>query len=119
MSGAGSRITLEWPTTTGYRSVGRLVVGGIAARSDIPVDRVDELGLALDTLVASVEGGVCALEIQVAPDRLDLSVGEFASDPLADDAVQRVLSALVDEARSVAAGSGHRVLLATRIPPTA
>ena len=112
-----TRITLEWPTTEGFLSVGRLVVGGVAARADIPVDRVDELGIALDTLAASVDAGACSLEIDVAPDRLTLSVGAFASDPLADDAVRRVVAGLVDEAVSVATGApGHRVVLTTRIP---
>jgi hypothetical protein len=116
---SATRITLEWPTSDGFLSIGRLVVGGVAARADIPVDRVDELGLALDTLATSADPGACSLEIDVARDRLTLSVGDFTSDPLADEGVRRVVAGLVDDVVSVASAPGHRVVLTTRIPRSA
>ena len=45
------RATVEFPSTAGYRSVGRLVLGGVAARFELPIDRVDDLLLAVDSLL--------------------------------------------------------------------
>ena len=39
-------VLVEFPATEGYRSVGRLVLGGLASRFELPVDRVEDLLLA-------------------------------------------------------------------------
>ena len=57
-------ITLEWPTDPAFRAVGRLVLGGVAARTDLPVDRIDELGLAIDALA----------RVPTTDDRLQLEI---------------------------------------------
>ena len=45
------RVVVEFPATAGYRGVGRLVLGGLSSRFDLPVDRVDDLLLALESLI--------------------------------------------------------------------
>lgn len=108
-----SRITLDWPARPEFQAVGRLVLSGVAARIDLPVDRVEELGLALDTLArGAVVGDELSLEIDIARGALSASVGVFADDPLADAAVARVVAGLVDTAAAVAGTGGYRVVLA-------
>lgn len=109
----GSRIALEWPHDPAYRAVGRLVLSGVAARIDLPLDRVDELGLALDTLAgADVTDDRLVLEVDVAPGRLSVAIGTFAADPLADPATRRVVVGLAGEAASVPTDDGgFRVVL--------
>lgn len=112
MSIAPSRITLDWPDGTEYRAVGRLVLGGVAARADLPVDRVEELGLVLDTLARSPStNGRLSLDIDVVAGALSFRFGTFERDPLEDPAVRRVVSALVDSCGSAASDGGHLVVL--------
>lgn len=106
------QISLDWPADPSYQAVGRLVLGGIAARIDLPVDRIDELGLVLDTLArALVSDDVLQLHVDVSSERLLIAVGEFLADPLVDFAVRRVIAPLVDDTASIIAPGGHRVLL--------
>lgn len=109
---AASRITLDWPDDPAYRPVGRLVLGGVAARLDVPVDRVDELGLVLDSLArAPVTNGRLQLEIDVEDGRLVAAVGTFTADPLAEPAIRRVVAPLVDKVESAVAADGFRTVL--------
>ena len=115
-SDATPPVTLDWPHDPRYRSVGRLVLGGVAARLDMPVDRIDELGMALDSLArAPVTGDRLELEIEVAPKALRATIGRFVDDPLSDPAIRRVVARLADEVASTATAGGHRVVLAVAV----
>jgi hypothetical protein len=92
------RIVVEFPATGGYRSVGRLVLGGLVSRFELPVDRVEDLLLAVESLLARpLAGDTVTLEATAAPDGLRLRVRPFACSPLADPGVSRVVSRLVDD----------------------
>jgi len=92
------RIVVEFPAGDGYRSVGRLVLGGLVSRFELPVDRVEDLLLAVESLLQQrLAGDAVRLEATAAPDGLRLRVGPFAGSPLADPGVSRVLTRLVDE----------------------
>lgn len=107
-----TQITLEWPHDPRFRSVGRLVLGGVAARLDVPVDRVEELGLVLDSLSrAPVAHERLHLEVDIVSERLSLTVGPFAADPVADPAIRRVVAPLVDAVDSRATSEGHHAVL--------
>jgi hypothetical protein len=94
------RITVEFPAAEGYRSVGRLVLGGLVSRFELPVDRVEDLLLAIESLlVRKVDGDTVTLEACAAADGLELRLGPFAGSQLADPAIARVLTRLVDEVR--------------------
>jgi hypothetical protein len=96
--------------------VGRLVLSGVASRIDLPVDRVDELGLALDTLAAwDARDGVLRLSIDVSAGGLRLTLGTFLSDPLGGGATRRVVSSLAGEVNALAAPGGHDVVV--HVPP--
>ena len=86
------------------------MLGGVAARTDLPIDRVEELGLAIDTISrAPVAGDRLYLDIAVGEEAITASVGTFAEDPLQDPGVRRVVDALVDTAESTSGSEGHRV----------
>jgi hypothetical protein len=91
-------IVVEFPATGGYRTVGRLVIGGLVSRFDLPLDRVEDLLLALESLlVQELAGDRVTLEATAAADGLQLKLGPFARSQLADPSVARVLTRLVDE----------------------
>jgi hypothetical protein len=77
--------------------VGRLVLGGVAARLDRRERRVGDARLHLEVVVLS--------------GRLCLTVGPFAADPLADSAIRRVVAPLVDEVDSRVTSEGHHAVL--------
>ena len=92
---AGSAV--ESPATDGYRGVGRLVLGGLLSRFELPVDRVEDLLLAVESLLVQERRGERLHgRGDGGPDGLHVRVGPFAGSPLADPAVSRVVTRLVD-----------------------
>jgi hypothetical protein len=92
------RVVVEFPAIAGYRGVGRLVLGGLSARFDLPVDRVDDLLLAMESLIMQeLAADAVTMEATAAPEGLRARVGPFRSSQVDDAAVARVLSQLVDE----------------------
>jgi hypothetical protein len=91
------RTTIEFPASEGYRSVGRLVLGGIASRFELPIDRVDDLLLAVDSLLMQETAAeTVKLEAEATPSGLLVRMGPFPAGRLDDPAVERVLTRLVD-----------------------
>jgi hypothetical protein len=91
------RTTVEFPATAGFRSVGRLVLGGIAARFEMPLDRVDDLLLAVDSLLMQdAVGDTVRLEAEATPSGLLVRLGSFQPGQLGDAGLRRVLSPLVE-----------------------
>ena len=98
-------VTITIPRDPRYVEVVGLVVGGIAARFELGIDRVDDLRLAFET--AAFDGAASdPLEIEIRGDAgLELRAGPLApsvrhrlateTGPLA---LGNVLAALVDEA---------------------
>jgi len=77
----------------------------------VPVDRVEELGFALESLSRHVTDPRIALEVTVDVERLAVSIGPFGQDPLADDGVGRVVRGLVDEVSATERDGDHWVTL--------
>jgi hypothetical protein len=91
-------VVVEFPATDGYRSVGRLVLGGLLSRFELPVDRVEDLLLAVESLlVQDLAEETVTIEATVATEGLRLRVGPFVRSQLADPSVARVVTRLVDE----------------------
>ena len=100
-------VLVEFPATEGYRGVGRLVLGGLASRFELPVDRVEDLLLAVESLLAQgVEGETVILTVDAGEDALRVRVGPLADGVVSDPAVARVLRPLVDEATDVTPEDG-------------
>lgn len=109
---SADRITVEFPAGEGYRSVGRLVLGGLASRFELPIDRVEDLLLAAESLfLHTLAGATVQLEVEAAPTGLLVRMGPFASPRLDDPAAVRVLTPLVDQIGEQARDSGSFVEL--------
>jgi hypothetical protein len=109
----GEQISLTIPTATRFRGVATLVLGGIGSRLDLPYERVDDLQLAvLSVLEASGDERV-TVEVDAEADGLLVSVGPLAEGSGADGALARVLDPLVDSFES--AQRDGRVWLTLRL----
>ncbi len=80
------RVNLEVPATGASLSPIRMVIGGVGARFDLSLDDLEDLYLAVEELLR-VAGELAPaatyeLSIEVAPDRLALTVGPFRSPEL-------------------------------------
>jgi len=114
-AGAGDTITVEFPVREGYRSVGRLVIGGLASRFELPVDRVDDLLLAVESLLlGGIAGETVELRVDARPDELRVRVGPLDGPGLSDPAVARVLTPLVDWASHVDGGAYAQLVTTAR-----
>ncbi|HEU0304225.1 MAG TPA: hypothetical protein VFR32_06565 [Gaiellaceae bacterium] len=106
------RVLVEFPATPGYRGVGRLVLGGLSSRFDLPVDRVEDFLLALESLITQeLASEAVTMEAFALPGGLSARIGPFASSQVSDDGVARVLRPLVDEVAEEQAEDGYWVEL--------
>lgn len=98
-------IALQVPSDVRYLGVVRLVLGGLATRIECPVDQLDDLQLATETVVglatARRDSEPVTIEIDVGDGGVAVSVGSV--DPAALDSIVRpgldlahVLRPLVD-----------------------
>jgi hypothetical protein len=111
-SSGDDRVVVEFPATAGYRGVGRLVLGGLSTRLELPLDRVEELLLALESLITQeLAADTVTMEAFAATSGLRARVGPFASSQIADESVLRVLKPLVDDVSEQKAPGGFWVEL--------
>ena len=94
------RITLTVPADRGLRSVATLVLGGLGSRLDLPYERMDDLQLAVLSLMDAVEGEDAEIEIEAGDGMLAVTVGPLDPESAADAGLARVLGALVEETAS-------------------
>jgi hypothetical protein len=98
------RITLVLPAEEEYQQVANLVVGGLAVRLDLTFEHLEDLMVALDTLLGRIGGSEnVSVSVTVEDGRLRASVGPFASgvldEPDGDDGalgLRRVLETVCD-----------------------
>jgi anti-sigma regulatory factor (Ser/Thr protein kinase) len=129
MTGADT-VTLGFPRDARYLSVARLVVGGIAAPLDMPYDALDDLQLAISSLLdndaLAAEGEAMTLRLDVGDGWLRATLSSFdgsgmdtlLADRDSDDFdLRRLLETVVDEIE-VDSASGS-VTLTKRVKATA
>jgi len=104
-----SAITLKIPHQRPYHGVARLVVGGLAARLDLSYEHLEDLQLALASILEHdryMLKGEVTVELDVGEDMLTMLVGPLKGDELRVDlederedtiALGRLLRTLVDE----------------------
>jgi serine/threonine-protein kinase RsbW len=102
--------TISVPARTGYVHLLRVVIAGVAAGLDFPIDEIDDLRLAVDEATAHLlRAGAASRRVTVrltpAPDRLDVTVwgdqldGEWPGEADARSMSWYVLSSLADDAQ--------------------
>jgi hypothetical protein len=90
------RIVLTVPAGARFRSVATLVLGGIGGRADLPYERMDDLQLAVLSILDSTDGDAVTLEVESDDDGLAVAVGPVRDGSNNDDGLRLVLSRLVD-----------------------
>jgi hypothetical protein len=108
--------TILFTAPAGLRGAGvvALVLGGLGSRLDLPVDRIDELALAVATVGPSIEGDTLDLEADVLPDRLVLRIGPLEGGTESDPSLRRVVDALVDGVVGIRRGDAEWLELEIR-----
>jgi len=89
-------IVLTLPVETRFRSVATLVLGGIGTRFDLPYERVDDLQLAVLSVLEAGGDGRVTLEVEGESGGLAVAIGPLVAGTGSDQALTRVLDPLVD-----------------------
>lgn len=91
------RITLTIPADGRFRAVSTLVLGGIGSRLDLPYERMDDLQLAVLSLLDAVQGDEATVDVDAGDGSLTITVGPLRPGASEDAGLERVVSRLVDE----------------------
>jgi anti-sigma regulatory factor (Ser/Thr protein kinase) len=89
-------ISLTLPTAAHFRGVATLVLGGVGSRLDLPYERVDDLQLAVLSVLEASSDDRVTVEVAADDDSVLVSVGPLADGSRSDGALARVLDPLVD-----------------------
>jgi hypothetical protein len=123
-------ITLCIPHAKPYHGVARLVVGGLAARLNLSYEHLEDLQLALESVLERdgyVAGKEVTVRLHVEPDLVAMTIGPLDPDelradlerPSSDDiSLSRLLSTLVEEVVLEEVEGEHRLRLEKRVPMT-
>jgi len=118
------RIVLTIPRDEGFESVAQLVLAGVAARLNFTYEVVDDLGIALETVLERRgDGGELTVELDVTADTVKAAIGPLRRDGLQaelegpDDRVglRRVLETVVDNFSAVEREGGEWIELEKRV----
>jgi anti-sigma regulatory factor (Ser/Thr protein kinase) len=123
-SEALQRITLTVPGERRYIAIVRLFVGGLAARLSLSYEMMDDLQLAIESVLrTSSPRGEITLEASIEDGAVSILVGPLDPDPLSAAELQpdtleleRLLSALVAGAESTSRDDGCWLRLDVRVP---
>jgi hypothetical protein len=94
-------ISLTIPAERRYLGVVNLVLGGLGSRLDLSFERVDDLQLAVDSVLAQGDpssAGTLTVEVDVEEARLVVRVGPLVDGGASDDGLKRILATLVSSA---------------------
>ena len=93
-------ILLTIPASTAYRGVPSLVLGGVGSRLDLPFERMDDLQLAVLSMLDASVGEETSVEIVADDGRLGVSVGPLRPDAGSDKGLDLVLRRLTDDVQA-------------------
>ena len=120
-------ITLQIPPAKQFHGVARLVVGGLAARLDLSYEHLEDLQLALATVLENgyAAGADVTVQLAVNPGSVAMAIGPLAPDRLRADLeegagdgipLHRLLSTLVDVVEHEPGEGGEWLRLEKRAP---
>jgi hypothetical protein len=125
-SDSAEKVTLTLPGERRFIGIARMFVGGLAARLDLGYETMDDLQLALESVLQKAElGETVTLEASVdGGEAVSILVGPLVRDPLKavdgnrPDAIEleRLLAALVVGSQTVDRDGGCWLRLDVRIP---
>ncbi|MDQ3122840.1 MAG: hypothetical protein M3Q59_09945 [Actinomycetota bacterium] len=95
------RISLTIPARAQYTGVATLVLGGIGSRLDLPYERMDDLQLAVLSVLESGAEQEITVEVEAVAGQLRVSLGPLAEGSGSSQGLGRVLDPLVDSFESV------------------
>jgi hypothetical protein len=111
------QITLTIPTDSRFRGVATLVLGGVGSRLNLAYERVDDLQLAVLSVLEASDGDRVTVEVEAEPESVLVAVGPLDERRAADGGLSRVLDPLVDSVERSERDEG--VWLTLRIERTA
>jgi hypothetical protein len=89
-------ILLTFPSRAPYRGIPTLVLSGVGSRLELPFERMDDLQLAVLSMLDASAGVEASVEIQAQSDRVAVSVGPLRADAGDDRGLALVLERLTD-----------------------
>ncbi len=123
-------ITLSIPHEKPFHGVARLVVGGLAARLDLSYEHLEDLQLALASVLERdgyISGGEVTVRLDVGPGSIGMLIGPLDPNELRADleregeegvSLSRLLDTLVDEMDLEEGEGGHWLRLDKKVPMT-
>jgi hypothetical protein len=90
------RIVLTIPGSPGLRGVASLVLGGIGSRIDLPYEKVDELQLAVLSVLGACDLEAATIDVEIRDADVLVSVGPLPDGTAAAPGLETVLERLVD-----------------------
>jgi len=122
--GSNGRVAITLPGERRAIGIVRLFVGGLAARLDLGYETMDDLQLAVESVLLGAElGPEITVAAHVDGDAVSLSIGPFPSDPLATGTDEtgeldlgHLLAALVARAETTTEDGACWLRLDVRIP---
>jgi hypothetical protein len=119
-------IELRIPTQRPFHGVARLVVGGLAARHDLSYEALEDLQLALVTVLEGENYPAkdeVAVELRVSDDSIEMVIGPLNGDRVRRDldssgeelGLGRLLATLVEDAEVEAREDGDWLRLVKRV----
>jgi hypothetical protein len=118
------RIAITLPGERRAIGIVRLFVGGLAARLDLGYETMDDLQLAVESVLLGAQlGPRITVATHIDGDAVSLSMGPFPSDPLTAETdatrelgLQHLLAALVHRAETTTEDGACWLRLDVRIP---
>lgn len=89
-------ILLTFPSRQTFRGVPSLVLGGVGSRLDLPYERMDDLQLAVLSMLDASAADEATVEIRADEERVAVSVGPLRAEVDGDAGLALVLDRLTD-----------------------
>jgi hypothetical protein len=89
-------IVLTIPTSPAFRGVASLVLGGVGSRLALPFERMDDLQLAVLSMLDASHGEEASVEIRAEDGHVAVSVGPLRDGAEDDPGLALVLNRLTD-----------------------